>query len=267
MNKIKITSLILVLVFSIATSSFATSELVTIEKQEIVPIEDVDSYRNFLKNEIESDGIIYQLKNVEETKNKSTLTKDKEIKEDIIVTKDNKYDVLNKFDSKKEITEDGYSGILKLQNDSLEIVVNESYTEDYKVSLQKVYNNVSTNELNNIPKEIQEDGTLYYLVNPIWNVSSTEKIGNNDVPLTYDGIMNYEGIKTRTIIKNYKASVSYIGTLQKEEVESVTFRMTYEGTKEEADYTIPIVVAGTTSGIIIFSGIVWVRKKKAKDKE
>ena len=39
------------------------------------------------------------------------------------------------------------------------ILIFLSYIEEYKVSLKKEYNNVPQNELNEIPKTIQENGT------------------------------------------------------------------------------------------------------------
>lgn len=261
MNKTIIISLLAILTIGFETTCFASNnqELKIIENQEIISIEQVEDYKNSIKNEITSNDIRYKLLNVEQTENKCILTKDKEITEELIVTTNNKYNVLNLFETKKQVNEEDYSGILELQTDSVEIKVNDSYQEEYKVYLQKSYTDVTSNELNDIPKEIQKDGTTYYLINPVWNISNTEKVGDNDVPLTYNGIMYYEGVKVRTIIRNYIATVKYTGTLEKEVVESVSFNLKYEEIPKEANYTMPIVA--TTSGLIIFSGIILLRRK------
>ena len=177
--------------------------------------------------------------------------------------------MLNMFENKIEMTKDGMSGILELQNNSLDIKTNDSYIEQYKVSLTKKYENVPTNELNDIPKSIEENGVTYYLVNPIWNISQVEKIEGQDVPIAYDGEMQYEGIKERKIVKSYLATVTYIGTLEKEETESITFNIKYkempqEDVEEKTNYT-PIVVATAGTSILVISGIfLWKRKKKDK---
>ena len=135
--------------------------------------------------------------------------------------------------------------------------------------ITKKYENVPTNELNDIPKSIEENGVTYYLVNPIWNISQVEKIEGQDVPIAYDGEMQYEGIKERKIVKSYLATVTYIGTLEKEEIESITFNIKYkempqEDIEEKTNYT-PIVVATAGTGILVISGIfLWKRKKKDK---
>lgn len=267
MSKTKVVSLIILIVISMCLPCMAkqNEELKVIEKQETIAIDKADIYKNSIKNEIVSDKVTYKLSNIKETKNNEKLTKDKEIVEELIVTTNNKTEVLNVFERDKQISEDGYNGILKIQSDSLEIVVNESYKEQYKETIDKKYNNVSQNELNEIPKEIQEKGTIYYLITPEWKVNTTEKIGGVDVPLTYNGIMHYEAIKTRNVIKNYKATVMYKGTIEKEEIKSITYKLTYEEIPSEADNTIAVpVIATTTSGIIIFSGIIILRRKNVK---
>ena len=81
--------------------------------------------------------------------------------------------------------------------------------------------------------------------------------------------MQYEGIKERKIVKSYLATVTYIGTLKKEEIESITFNIKYkempqEDIEEKTNYT-PIVVATAGTGILVISGIfLWKRKKKDK---
>ena len=115
----------------------------------------------------------------------------------------------------------------------MNLKVNDSYIEQYKVSLIKTYENVPSNELNDVPKIIEENGTTYYLINPIWTVSQVEKVEGQDVPIAYNGEMQYEGIKERTIVKSYLATVSYKGALEKEEVDSISFEITYKEVPQE----------------------------------
>ena len=152
----------------------------------------------------------------------------------------------------------------------MNLKVNDSYIEQYKVSLTKTYENVPSNELNDVPKTIEENGTTYYLINPIWTVSQVEKVEGQDVPIAYNGEMQYEGIKERTIVKSYLATVNYKGTLEKENVDSITFKITYkeipqEITEEETTNYIPVAVATAGTGIVVVSGILlWRKKKKNK---
>lgn len=261
MKKIRVIGLSILLILICSTNCFATSEeLKTHKISDTVLVENVEQYKNNIEQEIVVEEINYKLKEMTEQENKVTLTKDKEIKEEKIVKINDKYKVLNLFETKKEIKEDRYSGILELQNDSLKIKVYDSYIEEYKVTLVKEYNNVSQNELNNIPKEIEQDGTTYYLVNPVWNIAQIQKIDGQDVPISFNGIMNYEGVKERTIITSYLATVNYKGILEKEVTESITYNIVYEEIPQEKTNYVPIV-ATTTAGIIFFSGIIIFKRK------
>lgn len=263
MKKISIIGLSILLILISATNCFATSEeLKTQQVTDTVLLENTEQYKNNIKQEIVVDEINYKLKDITEQENKVILTKDKEIKEEKIVKINDKYKVLNLFKTKRKTEEEGYSGILELQNDSLKIKVHDSYIEEYKVTLTKEYNNVNQNELNNIPKTIEQDGTTYYLVNPVWNIAQTQKIDGQDIPISYNGIMNYEGVKERTIITSYLATVNYKGILEKEVTESITYNIDYEEIPQEKTNYIPIV-ATTTAGIIFFSGIIIFKRKNA----
>lgn len=263
MKKISIIGLSILLILISATNCFATSEELKTQKiTDTVLLENTEQYKNNIKQEIVVDEINYKLKDITEQENKVILIKDKEIKEEKIVKINDKYKVLNLFETKKETEEEGYSGILELQNDSLKIKVHDSYIEEYKVTLTKEYNNVNQNELNNIPKTIEQDGTTYYLVNPVWNIAQTQKIDGQDIPISYNGIMNYEGVKERTIITSYLATVNYKGILEKEVTESITYNIDYEEIPQEKTNYIPIV-ATTTAGIIFFSGIIIFKRKNA----
>lgn len=267
MNKTKIVGLIILLITLFSTNCFAsTEELKEHQINKTISVEYAEQYKNNIEKEITIDDTKYELQDIKEQENRKTISEEKEQTKQKIVYTDNKYDVLNMFESKIELTEDGMSGILELQNDSLDIKVKDSYTEQYKVSLTKKYENVPSNELNDIPKTIIENGTTYYLSNPVWSVSQVEKIEGQNVPIAYNGEMQYEAIKERTIIKSYIASVNYKGTLEKEEIESVSFEITYKEVPQEEESTnyIPAVATAGT-GIVVVSGIIlWRRKKKNK---
>ena len=265
MNKIKTLGFVAIMLLTLTTSSFAqTNNLKTYTENKTIKIESAEEYENSIKDEIVVENVKYHIKDTQQQKNRITLLKDKEEEKQQIVTTNNKNEILNLFDSTIAIQEDGYSGNIDLERDSLQIKPNESYIEQYKVTLTKKYNNVPQNELNDVPKIIQENGTTYYLTNPVWNISTTKEVDGENVPDLYNGLMNYEGIKERRIIKNYIATVKYKGTLQKEEIESITFKTDYEEVPqiEEKTSNIPVIVG--TAGIIIFSGIIILKRKNVK---
>lgn len=259
MNKkiVTIISIIIILLgcFSVCYAS-NSDNLATLEKQYTVDYKTADDFYNSIEKEITENKVCYELKDIDRVDNFKTLTKEQEIIEEQTTNTNDIQKVINLFNKSKEYEEDEYTGTLKRDNSTLNIKVNNSYQEEYKVYLQKSYDNVSSNELNNIPKTIKENGITYYLVNPVWNVSKTENISDNAVPVTYNGTMYYEGVKTRTIVTSYLATIKYVGTLEKQVPDSTTFTAIYEEKESNNNYTIP-VIAGTTGTIIIFfSGII-----------
>lgn len=268
MNNRKIIGLSALLITLLSTNCFAsTTQIKEYEINKTIPINIAQQYKENVEKEITIDNIKYKIQEIQEKENRKTETVDKEQIQEKLVHTDNKYDVLNMFEDKIEITEDGMSGILELENDSLNLQINDSYKEQYKATLKREYKNVPQNELNNIPKTIKQDGIVYYLVNPIWNISKTQKIEGQDIPISYNGEMYYEGIKERTIIKSYIASAKYKGKLKKEEVASVTFNIKYkELPKEETKSYVPMAIATASTSVIVVSGIILWKRKKKKEK-
>lgn len=261
-KKILIISIVSMTILATVNICFANTELRTIEKQSIVDCKTADEFYNSIEKGITENKIEYELENVDRIENFRTLTKEQEKIEEQITITDNLESTINLFNETKAFEENGYTGILNRDNSSLNIKIKDSYQEEYKVYLKKTYNNVSSNELNDIPKEIKENGITYYLVNPVWDIIETEKIDNNSVPSRYNGTMYYEGVKSRNIITSYVASVKYTGILEKQVTDTTTFKIKYKEVQKNKSI-IPMAVA-TSSGIIFFCGIILISLKNVK---
>lgn len=262
MNKkiLVITGIIMILLANLSVC-FASSDLRIVEKEYTVDYKMADEFYNSIEKNIIEDKVGYELNNIERKDNFKTLTREKEIIEEKVTNTNNLEEVIKLFNDTKDIEEDDYVGTLKRDNSSLKVEIKDSYQEEYKVYLQKNYDNVSSNELNDIPKQITQNGTTYYLVNPVWSVAKTENVSDGEVPVKYDGIMYYEGIKTKTIITSYLATIKYDGVLEKEVPNTTTFTVTYKEVKEYGN--IVSAIAGTT-GFIFVSGIVLLNLKNVK---
>lgn len=240
---------------------FASDNLQVVEKQYTVDYKKADEFYNTIDKTIIEDKIGYDLESIDRVDNFKTLTKEHEVIEQLTTDTSNLESVIGMFNETKDIEEEGYTGTLKRDNSSLKIEINDSYQEEYKVYLQKTYNSVPSNELNDIPKEIKENGTTYYLVNPVWDIAEKEMISNNEVPVTYNGTMYYEGIKTKTIVTSYLATIKYTGTLEKQVPDTTTFTVKY---KEVKEYTQIVSAILTGSGIVFLSGIILFNTKNVR---
>lgn len=260
-KKILVITGIIMILFANLSVCFASSDLRIVEKEYTVDYKMADEFYNSIEKNIIEDKVGYELNNIERKDNFKTLTKEKEIIEEKVTNTNNLEEVIKLFNDTKDIEEDSYVGTLTRDNSSLKVEIKDSYQEEYKVYLQKNYDNVLSNELNDIPKLITQNGATYYLVNPVWNVTKTENVSDGEVPVKYDGIMYYEGIKTKTIITSYLATIKYEGVLEKEVPDTTTFTVTYKEVKEYSN--IVSAIAGTT-GFIFVSGIILLNLKNVK---
>lgn len=262
MNKkiLWITSIVIVLLANLSVC-FASDNLQILEKQYTVDYRKADEFYNTIDKTIIEDKIGYDLESIDRVDNFKTLTKEHEVIEQLTTDTSNLESVIGMFNETKDLENEGYIGTLKRDNSSLKIEINDSYQEEYKVYMQKTYNNVPSNELNDIPKEIKENGTTYYLVNPVWDIAEKEMISNNEVPVTYNGTMYYEGIKTKTIVTSYLATIKYTGTLEKQVPDTTTFTVKYKEVKEYAHIVSAIL---TGSGIVFLSGIILFNTKNVR---
>ena len=260
-----VTGLMLVNVgFSFATSPNA------IEKSKKVDYSASQEYYDSINKTIVENGKKYELQDVQRKDNLKMESKNYETTEEKIIDASYKSSAISFFDESRNIEDDGFKGTINRDDSSIELTPADSYREEYKVYLQRKYTNVSSNELNNIPKEIKEDGLIYYLVNPVWDVTETEEVDGNPVPVKYSGTMKYEGKNTRTIVTSYIAKVRYAGTLEKQVKDTTTFTAKYKEvesakpeTKKEENKVIPQAVVGTT-GILCVCGIVLLNSKNVK---
>ena len=252
-------------------SNATDNNLKTFEYEKTVKVNQIEDCKKELEKEINKDGITYKLEDIIEKENTKIVSRNKEITKELLVNTNDKYKVLNMFKQELNVKEDGYTGTLKIDNNSVTIKPNDSYREEYKVYYEKEYKNVKSNELNNIPKTIKKDNVTYYLVDPVWTVSKTQIIDGQDVPVLYNGVMKYEAIRERTVVTNYIATVKYNGKLKKEVVDTVTLTIKYtevateesniEKKTEETKNNIVVPTVATGTGIIIFSGIILISRK------
>ena len=250
--------------------SFATNSNV-IEKSKKVDYSVSQDYYNSIEKTITENGKKYELQDVEDNLKKES--KKYETIEEKIVEASKKSSAINLFEETKNIEDDGFKGTISREDSSIELTPADSYKEEYKVYLQRKYTNVSSNELNDVPKELKENGLTYYLVNPVWDVTETEEVDGKQVPVKYSGTMKYEGKNTRTIITSYIAKVKYTGTLEKQVKDTTTFTVKYkeidsskpEVKKEDKkdNKVVPQAVVGTT-GILCTCGIVLLNSKNVK---
>lgn len=215
------------------------------------------SFLSSLEKEKTIDNKKATLIDTQKTGGSTSLSTIRTVDKSFISDTNNTADIISKIESSVDYSENGYKGTLNFDTSSLTIDEIKGDSHEYKVSITRRYNDYSRNDLDTIPKTITQNGIVYYLVNPTWNITSTEIIDNQEVPATYSAIMNYEGIATRTDPYTYEVHYSYTGNVEKLDEAPIIYTVTYE--KENKFNIIPAVL---TSGGIFFCAIILLLQRK-----
>lgn len=223
-----------------------------------------EEFYKSLSSKIEENDKKYHLKSVSETENQETLERNVEFEKSTIIQSNSISELLDTIDNQIDYEVDGYKGKVAIDENSINIQKNNSYTKEYKVYYEKKYYDLPTNDLINIPKTIKSNGIIYYLTNPIWYVAETKKVNGQDIPSRYNAVMQYEGIKKENVTTDYIATYQYKGIITKQVTSSITYKVQYiEIIEEKQNNILPIVATSSTGGIIFVCFIIF-KMKNAK---
>ena len=197
----------------------------------------VTNYEELIPNEINYNNKTY-IKvdvNVEEKTRTETLEKTESVQK--IVKENEKQNAINLFEKELNYNKDNLKGTLKLDKNSLSISKNKvenvtTYTnKKYTMYEDKTYYSLTSNDYSLLPKTIEKNGVYLKLIS-----ADFIKTNSNDI---YNAVCKYGGTyteripNTKEVVKDYKATVTYIGTLEKTIVESRNVTVYYEPQNKE----------------------------------
>ena len=193
---------------------------------------DVLDYENLIPNEITHNNETYLKKDIKVDEQIKTETMEKTETLEKIITDKEKENAITLFDKELNYNKDNLTGILKLDENSLNISKNEvenitKYNnKKYTVYEDKTYYGLENNDYSLLPKSIMKDGVVLKLI-------TADFVKTNSVD-TYNAVCKYGGTYTKKIptsqeiVKDYKATVNYVGNLEKTVVESRDVTVFYE---------------------------------------
>lgn len=186
-------------------------------------------------------------------------TKPIETSKKITLNTNNRATIIDNLGTQIEYNKDGYIGIYKLNEDSINIITQNNGYYDTLIEKTEEYENLEKNDLDYIPKQISHNGKTLDLLNTKWEETETKLIGNIEIPSKYKAICYY-ATKERIYRPNtYTITAEYNGEARKEITKPSKITITYkekimeQPIIEEKD-NILIPVLGGTSVIIIFLG-------------
>lgn len=212
-----------------------------------------------LEKEFKIERKTYQLDNSTKTGGDITETIDISTTKTIKSDSNKLSDILGQLPEEIEYNENDFVGVYKLDVNSINI---ESQYNGYKECLiekTKVYNDLDTNDLNNIPKQVMKDGMTLDLITTNWEVTETRQIQENSIPSKYKATCYYANKRRVNNPLTYIITAEYNGTADKIIENDYTYEITYKHTATDKNYIPTIILLSGATLIVVV--IIIARKK------
>ena len=128
------------------------------------------------------------------------------------------------------ITEDGFTGTLSLQLDTVQVEVAGYGSSTREVSATRSYPNLLSQDTQYIPKTVEEDGRTLTLQSIDWQTDNTATADGYAMGDRFTAIATYTGSATSSYVKGYTVTAEYCGTVSKIALNKVRYVAIFEGT-------------------------------------
>ena len=116
---------------------------------------------------------------------------------------------------KEFITEDGLSGVLTLQLDTVQVEVAGYGSSTREVSATRSYPNLASQDTANIPKTIEDNGRTLTLQNISWQTDNTANTDGYAMGDRFTAVATYTGSATSSYVTGYTVTADYSGTVSR----------------------------------------------------
>lgn len=130
---------------------------------------------------------------------------------------------------KEFVTEDGLSGTLSLQLDTVQVEAAGYGSSTREVSATRSYPNLDSQDTASIPKSIEEDGRPLTLQNIDWRTDNTASVAGYAMGDRYTAVATYTGTATSSYVTGYTVTADYSGTVSRIALNRVRYVAIFEG--------------------------------------
>ena len=130
---------------------------------------------------------------------------------------------------KEFVTEDGLSGTLALQLDTVQVEAAGYGSSTREVSATRSYPNLASQDTASIPKSIEEDGRPLTLQNIDWRTDNTASVAGYAMGDRYTAVATYTGTATSSYVTGYTVTADYSGTVSRIALNRVRYVAIFEG--------------------------------------
>lgn len=144
-------------------------------------------------------------------------------------------DILEQMAPTMEYDDGIYTGTLALDHTSIRTEASGYTTKSRKVSTTKTIGPVDRNDMSYVPATAVKDGVTLNLSGVDWQVIGTDVAGDVLAPCSYQAVASYSGKTYYQAATGYITTADYVGEITRDNVESVTYQVTYLGKLVTAD--------------------------------
>lgn len=219
-----------------------------------------NNFLESIKKNVNAFGNEYIFDSYTAEDNINTETINIETSKTITLKSNNRDTIISQLGETIPYNENGYTGEYYLDEGSLSIKTNYNGFKEVLIEKTINYSNLERNDLDFIPKTTEKDGLELKLLNIDWQVESTKKIGEKEVPDKYTAICYYAEKQRINYPNTYTVTGYYSGTANKEYSDSKTYIVKYfkvvpevvdEPVVEEEKDNSLLPIAGGSTGIIL----------------
>ena len=127
------------------------------------------------------------------------------------------------------VTDDGLSGVLTLQLDTVQVDVSGYGSSTRAVNVTRSYPNLAGQDTSYIPKTIQDGGRTLTLQDISWQTDNTASLDGYAMGDRFTAVATYSGSATSSYVKGYTVTANYAGTVSRIALNKTRYVAIFEG--------------------------------------
>ena len=127
------------------------------------------------------------------------------------------------------VTDDGLSGVLTLQLDTVQVDVSGYGSSTRAVNVTRSYPNLAGQDTSYIPKTIQDGGRTLTLQDINWQTDNTASLDGYAMGDRFTAVATYSGSATSSYVKGYTVTANYAGTVSRIALNKTRYVAIFEG--------------------------------------
>ena len=198
--------------------------------------------------------ILYTHRDTVKIRDKQT-EETKQARQMVSIDHEEKSGAMSKLQPMIDYEQDGYSGQLLLQPDSITTVEAGYENYSYTVSDTREYSNLDRNDMAYIPKNAEKNGVSLSLAGVDWRV-----MGNG----SFMANATYTGLASGSNVTGYTSQALYLGEVRRVTLDGSIYEVIYDGRALPVPYMKYIAAVGVAVAIAALLVVLWKRRKNAK---